>query len=331
MVKLVDVARAAGVSTATASRALNDNPVVAPESVRRVREAAERLGYRPNAVARSLRTRSSDVIALIIPDVGNNFCTAVTRGVEDVARAAGLSLLLCNSDEDSVKEAGYLRVVEAEKVAGLLLCPHEASADISALLREGVPVVAVDRRLDANVDSVTTTSFSGAHEATSHLLDQGWRSPACCAGPEEIRTAIDRADGYRAAVTERGGEPLVARGTYDQAGGETATAALLEGINPPDALFVSNEQMALGALKAVQRRGLRPGIDIGIAAFDDTPWAPLIETPMTVVEQPAYDLGVQAATLLVERIRGLLPPETRHVVLPTRLVVRRSSLYLAPA
>lgn len=326
VVKIVDVAREAGVAPSTVSRALNNHPSVGPEYVERVRRAAERLGYRPNGVARNLRRQTTEIIALIVPDVGNHFCTAVTRGAEDVAREAGLSVLLCNSDEDPVKEAGYLEVVEGEKVAGVLLSPHDTHTDVSRLLAAGVPVVAIDRRLAGEIDSVTTDSRAGSFEATEHFYQQGWRRPGCCAGPEGIETAHWRLAGYQDAVAAAGGVPMSAHGSYDREGGAAAAAALLDSPEPPDALLVSNEQMALGVLAELRRRGLRPGDDIGILTFDDTPWAPLMTPPMTVIEQPAYDVGARAARMLVDRIRGEAPVGARHAVLPTRLVVRQSSL-----
>jgi len=326
VVKIVDVARAAGVSPATVSRALNNYPTVGPEYVKRVRAAAVELGYRPNSVARNLRRQKTDLLALIIPDVSNFFCTLITRGVEDVARAAGISVLLCNSDEDRAKEAKYLAVAEQERVAGVILSPHDESADISLLAAAGIPVVAIDRPLGARIDYVASDSYAGAVEATQHLLDQGWQRPGCCGGPEDVETARRRVAGYRAALKDSGVEPRVAIGAYDQEGGARAAGALLDRDDPPDALLVSNERMALGVLSELSTRGIRPGVDIGVLTFDDTPWAPLMTPPMTVIEQPAYEIGARAAQILIDRIRNGPDFEVRHVELPTRLIVRRSSL-----
>jgi len=326
VVKIVDVAKAAGVSPATVSRALNNYPTVGPEYVTRVRAAAVELGYRPNSVARNLRRQRTDLLALIIPDVGNFFCTLIARGVEDVASEAGLSVLLCNSDEDRAKEAKYLAVGVQERVAGVILSAHDESADISSLAAAGIPVVAIDRPLGPGVDYVASDSYAGAVEATQHLLDQGWQRPGCCGGPADVATAQRRVAGYRAALKDLDIEARVARGTYDHAGGVSAARVLLDRDDPPDALFISNEQMALGVLSELSTRGIRPGIDIGVLTFDDTPWAPLMTPPMTVIEQPAYEIGARAAQILIDRIRNGPDFEVRHVELPTRLIVRRSSL-----
>lgn len=325
MVTILDVAREAGVSPATVSRAFNNHPSVGPEYVRRVREAAKKLGYRPNQMASNLRKQTSNVIALIIPDVGNNFHTAIARGVEDVAQEAGLSVLLGNSDENGQKEARYLEVAESQRVAGVLLCPHDPNVDISRLTDADVPVVAIDRRLSTEVDSVTSSSYKGAYEVTVHLVEQGWKRPGCCAGPATIETARNRVAGYLDAMRDLGLVPLVVHRGYDRKSGAESAAAMLDGDDAPDAFFASNEQIALGVLQELRRRDLRPGTDVGMVTFDDTPWAPLIEPPMTVVEQPAYEIGAQAARMLNERLRSDSYIPARHVELSTRLIVRGSS------
>ncbi|GAA2239174.1 LacI family transcriptional regulator [Herbiconiux moechotypicola] len=350
MVKIGDVAREAGVSIATVSRALNNHPTVNPELVDRVREAADRLGYRPNGIARNLRRQSTDVLALVISDVSNPFFTAVTRGVEDVAQRNGYSVLLCNADEQPEKEATYLRVAEQEQVAGVIISPHSAGTDVSRLVAAGIPLTVIDRPLgpvagpregetrpDARgaFDSVMVESVGGARLATEHLLAAGWVRPGCITGPLDAATAEQRLAGYLAALgaAPREVQPLVARGPFRQAGGRAAAAELLDAAEPadrPDALFVANAPMALGVLEAVRERGLRVGIDLGMVVFDDAPWAPFIEPAMTVIAQPAYRIGERAAELLVARIRaaagaGPVPP-TAQELLTTDLVVRASSL-----
>ncbi|MDP3209172.1 MAG: LacI family DNA-binding transcriptional regulator, partial [Rhodoglobus sp.] len=188
MVKITEVASEARVSVATVSRALNGVSTVDPALVVRVLAAADKLGYRPNAIARGLRRRKTDVLALIISDVSNPFYTAVARGVEDVAQANGYSVLLCNADEDATKEARYLTVAEVEQVAGVILSPHNAATDVSRLQSSGVPLVVVDRPLAVAMDSVMVRSREAARTATRHLLDEGWSRPACITGPVDAAT-----------------------------------------------------------------------------------------------------------------------------------------------
>lgn len=326
MVKIGDVAREAGVSVATVSRALNDHPSVNPELVERVRLAAAKLGYRPNRVARSLRRQSTDVLALIISDVSNPFFTAITRGVEDVAQRNGFSVLLCNADENPEKEATYLRVAEQEQVAGVLLSPHSAGTDVSRLRDANIPLVVIDRPLDEEVDSVMVHSMQGARTATEHLIDEGWQRPSCITGPENAETARLRLEGYLSAIRSAGDrDEVFVHAPFRQHGGATAAAQLLDSDDPPDAFFVANAQMALGVLDELKRRGLRVGRDVGVITFDDAPWAPFISPPMSVIAQPAYDIGSQAAQLLAERVRGTAPTAVRRIVLSTSLIVRESS------
>ncbi len=192
MAKMIDVAREAGVSTATVSRVLNNHKKVDPALAERVLAVAERLAYRPNHIARSLRRQNTNVIAFIIPDVTNPFFTAITRGVEDAAQKSGYSVLLCNADENAEKEATYLRVAEQAQVAGVILSPHNSATEIADLRRAQIPVVVVDRPLTEDIDSVVVQSFDGARAATLHLLDAGWSRPACITGPADAATALER-------------------------------------------------------------------------------------------------------------------------------------------
>jgi LacI family transcriptional regulator len=326
MVKIGDVAREAGVSIATVSRTMNNRSSVDAELAARVREAADRLGYRPNGIARNLRRQSTDVIALVISDVSNPFFTAVTRGVEDVAQKNGYSVLLCNADEQPEKEATYLRVVEQEQAAGVIISPHSAATDVSRLVASRIPLAVIDRPLGGSFDSVMVDSTEGARRATAHLLAEGWQRPGCITGPLDAATAEQRLAGYRAALADAGvAHESVARAEFRQAGGRAAAAELLDAADPPDALFVANAPMALGVLEAVRQRALSIGTDLGVVVFDDAPWAPFVDPPMTVVAQPAYEIGARAATLLMDRIRATIPLEPRSIVLDAALEVRGSS------
>lgn len=329
MATISDVAASAGVSAATVSRALNGKSTVAPELVARVRKAADELGYHPNSLARSLRRQETAVLALIIADVENPFFTAIARGVEDVAQTAGYSVVLCNSDENSDKERRYLDVAIQEQVAGVLLSPSGATTDLELLRRRGTPVVAVDRPLD-DVDQVLVDTRQAAEEATCHLIAGGYRRIGCITGPAGIWTADARLSGYLRAV--RASEivddnDLARRTEYRAEGGRAAAMELMRLPEPPDALLVANSAQAIGVLEALAGHGARPGADVGVVAFDDVPWATLVDPPLTVVAQPAYELGAVAARMLLDRIalggRTPHPPEVR--TLEARLIERGSS------
>lgn len=326
MVKIIDVAREARTSVATVSRALNNHETVDPELVARVRAAAAKLGYQPNHVARNLRRRRTNMWMLIISDIEIAFFTSAARGVEDIAVKNGYSVVLCNADEDETKEAQYVDLAVSERAAGVIISPHSSHAPVERLTSAGIPVVVIDRRLDGPVDSVVADSRGGAHAATEHLLAQGWQRPACITGPKSAETAVLRRLGYEDAMRGAGIRTTrVVHRPFTIAGGREATAALLDRDRPPDALFVANAALGLGVLHELRARGLRPGTDLGLICFDDAPWAPFIDPPISVVAQPAYRIGEQAAQIMLARIaeQNMQP---RQVMLGTDLIIRESSL-----
>lgn len=329
MATISDVAARAGVSTATVSRALNGKSTVDPALAARVQAAATELGYHPNALARNLRRQETAVLALIISDVENPFFTAIARGVEDIAQTAGYSVVLCNSDENEEKERRYIDVALQERVAGVVLSPIGKSTNVDVLRERGTPVVAVDRPLvGVTGDQVLVDTRRAARVATEHLLANGYRRIGCVTGPDGVRTADDRLAGYRDALRGATGATaageLVRRAEYRATGARHATLELLGEAEPPDALLVANSTMAIGVLEALSSRGLRAGRDVGVVAFDDAPWTTLIDPPLTVVAQPAYEIGTVAAKLLLARISGGSCERTA-TVLEARLVERASS------
>ncbi|MET9264097.1 LacI family DNA-binding transcriptional regulator [Amycolatopsis sp. NPDC004079] len=323
MATISDVAARAGVSTATVSRTLNGKSTVDPELAARVLEAAEELGYHPNGLARNLRRQETAVLALIISDVENPFFTSIARGVEDLAQVSGYSVVLCNSDENEDKERRYLDVALQERVAGVLLSPTGPTTNVTRLRRLGTPVVAVDRPLPGtDGDQVLVDTRRAARQATRHLVANGYRQVACLTGPSGVRTADDRLAGYFDAVGEE--NAVYRRAEYRAEGARRAAGDLLDQPTPPDALLVANSTMAIGVLEALAERSLRAGRDIGIVSFDDAPWTTLIDPPLTVVAQPAYEIGRVAAQLLLARIAD----STREPVTTTldaQLIDRQSS------
>ncbi len=328
MATISDVAARAGVSTATVSRALNGKSTVDPVLAARVARAVEELGYTPNGLARSLRRRETAVLALIISDVENPFFTAIARGVEDTAQAAGYSVMLCNSDENAAKERRYLEVAAQERLAGVIMSPTTARSDVDQLATHRTPIVTVDRRLSTECDSVLVDSRAAAREAVLHLASQGYRRIGCIAGPPGVTTADDRLDGYRdglRAAKQKYAARMVRRCEFREAGGHAAAIQLLSRPDPPDALLVSSSTMAVGVLQALAALKLRSGRDVGIVSFDDAPWTTLIEPGLTVVAQPAYAMGQLAARLLLDRLgdSGNRPAST--TTMAAQLIIRGSS------
>ncbi len=328
MPTISDVAARAGVSTATVSRALNGKATVDPELAARVRQAATELGYQPNGPARNLRRQEAAVVALIISDVENPFFTAIARGVEDVAHEVGYSVVLCNSDESAEKENRYIDIAIQERVAGVILSPSGPAAGVAKLAARGTAYVAVDRPLpDHDSDVVLVDTRLAAAQATAHLIAQGYDRIGCVTGPAGVRTADDRLAGYRDALRtakRRTSTRLVRRSEYKAAGAHRVALDLLSQPEPPDALLVANNAMVVGVLQALQELGRRPGRDVGVVAFDDAPWAELLDPPLTVVAQPAYEIGTEAARLLLARIADNTRPPT-VTTLGARLIERASS------
>ncbi|MFG1815140.1 LacI family DNA-binding transcriptional regulator [Kribbella sp. NPDC049174] len=328
MATISDVAARAGVSTATVSRALNGKSTVDRDLVARVRKAADELGYQPNGPARNLRRQEAAVVALIISDVENPFFTAIARGVEDVAHEVGYSVVLCNSDENAEKENRYIDIAIQERVAGVILSPSGTTTSVAKLAGRGTAYVAVDRPLPGqDSDVVLVDTRLAARQATTHLVAQGYERIGCITGPSGVRTADDRLAGYRDALRaakHRGSPRLVRRTEYKAAGARRAALELLRQSEPPNALLIANSAMAVGVLQALQELQIRPGRDVGLVAFDDAPWAELVDPPLSVVAQPAYEIGAVAARLLLARIADNTRPPTT-TTLGARLQERASS------
>jgi LacI family transcriptional regulator len=334
MATIQQVAQHAQVSAATVSRVLNSNGNVHPDLVRRVRTAVEALSYKPNSVARNLRRSESSLWAVIVSDIGNPFFTSMVRGVEDAAQGSGYSVVLCNSDENPAKEAGYIAAAAAERMAGVVICPASTpDTDVTPLLDLGIPVVAVDRRLGrAAVDTVLVDNERAAEEATDHLVDMGYRRIACITGPRQAMTARERLTGYQRALQRRGQDlqpPLVRYADFRERGGYEAMASLLADV-PPDAVFVANNLMTVGALECLIHHGVGVPREVGIVGFDEIPWADLVRPSLSTVAQPTYEMGKIAGQLLTNR-RASPDGSCETVILHTTLKVRASSTPRATA
>lgn len=329
MTTIYDVARHAGVSAATVSRVLNGRSTVDAALAERVLAAVADLGYRRNAVARNLRKRQTSLWAVIISDVENPFFTSMVRGVEDVASAAGYSVVLCNSDENPEKESNYIAAALSERMAGVIISPSSLRVeDVNLLLDSGCPVVVVDRELKGvKGDSVLVDNEHGAEAATAHLIDQGYERVACITGPRRVATATQRLRGYRKALKTAGqpvDDSLIRVADFRERGGHDAMASLLDEGAAPDAVFATNNLMTVGALECLAERGLAIPTDVAVVGFDEIPWADLVRPSLTTVAQPTYEEGRAAAELLTQRITDPTRKPER-LILKTELRVRASS------
>ena len=326
---ITDVAKLAGVSPVTVSRVINDAPLVNLKTRARVEQAIRELGYVPNVAAASLRSKRTRSLALILPDVTNTFWTTVARGVEDTAQSRGYSVFLCNTDEDLAKQARYLEFVASQRVDGVVIAPCGRDAGNLARLRDrDIPTVIVDRCIDGwETDTVLGDSLSGAYALVKHLIGLGHRRIAIISGPHNTSTAEDRVTGYCIALSEAGIAPdprLIQRGEYRTASGEELAYQLLDEQPRPTAIFAANNAISMGVIDAAAKRGLRIPQDLALVCFDDLPSISHLFPFLTVVVQPVYEMGVNAAQLLLSRLDAAAPLDPRHIILPTCMIVRHS-------
>jgi LacI family transcriptional regulator len=320
-----DVARLAGVSPATVSRYLKGVPVRAED---RVRDAIAALEFRPNAVARSLKSGATMTVGLVIPDVTNPFFAAVVKGVESVAREAGYTTSLFNTDE-SLEREGELVEILADRVDGLILAPVNEDDPVPARTRgRGVPTVFVDRDVPGSAfDAVLIDNHGGGRAAATHLLELGHERLGIVSGPLESTPGRGRFQGFAEAVREAGlelGPGYVQQGDFRTQGGYQAMLRLLGLAQPPTGAFVCNNLMAIGALRAVREVGVRVPEQLSIVGFDDLDVGDLLAPPLTVIDRPMEEQGVLAMRLLLSRLDRTYDGAPRQIVLETRLLARGS-------
>jgi DNA-binding LacI/PurR family transcriptional regulator len=324
-----DVAAHAAVSVATVSAVINKNKYVSPELVQRVHASIAILGYQRNSFARGLKTQLSHCIGLIVPDIANPFYTNIARGAEDVAHAYNYSLILGNTDEDPEKEQKYLQLLESKQADGLIIAITDHSyAYLQTLPIQNLALVSIDRSLfDLGIDTVMVENKEGMRTAIEHLIALGHRRIGLLTGARGIAPTEERLLGYVEALETHNipvdpGLIVTTRARVD--GGERGALQLLTNPDRPTALFTMDGTMVVGALQTIERLGLRCPEDIAIASFDDFVWASVLRPKLTVVDQPTYEIGQQAARLLFNKLqnRERTPQEIR---LPTRLIVRESS------
>lgn len=306
---IYDVARESGVSAFTVSAVINNKSHVSKKLRERVEAAIQKLNYRPNLLARSLAKRKTHTIGMIVPDIVNPFFPMVVRGAEDAAQKNGYNLLLCNSDDNLEKEESALELLLSKRVDGILLTKavKDFRPSLQQMIKEvNVPIVLVMRTSPkVSQDAVITDDYQGAYEAVCHLARSGRRRIGLMGGPMKVSNGKARWQGFNDALAAGGltCEPeLVIEGDYRIESGYRGGHLLLS--HRPDGIYVANYLMTVGLLKAAEEMGLRCPEDFGLVSFDDYPWLGIFRPKLTTVELPKYQLGYQAAELLLERIGG---------------------------
>ncbi len=329
-----DVARLAGVSSATVSYVINDGPRPVSEETRaKVLRAIEQLGYQPNVMAQSLRRQRTNTVGLVFTTIERHlthpyFVDLLTSIGEECARH-GLNMLLSPCADRALEQSIYERMVGGRQVAGIIVTGvRHDDARIAYLSAEAFPFVVLGRpeHDDGDFPYIDVDGARGTDEAVQHLVDLGWQRIACIGLSAELVCADDRLAGYRRALERNGlayDSRLVANVHTTEAAGHQAMARFLALDEPPDAVLACSDELALGAMNAAQEQGLVVGQDIGVIGFDDIPSAAYCRPPLTTIRQPMYEIGTRLCRMLIQIIEGE-EPEERQVILPPTLVVRES-------
>ncbi|MDH6591397.1 LacI family transcriptional regulator [Variovorax sp. TBS-050B] len=337
MATIKDVALRAGVSVTTVSHVVNDTRHVSAKGRERVEQAIRELGYVPNAMARSLKSNTTSTLGMLIPNSSNPYFAEIVRIVEDRCFGAGYTLVLCNTDDEPRRQSVYLQVLAERRIDGLIVVSTGAGEDdslVTQLHGLRIPTVLVDREIaDPACDLVETAHMQGGLLAVRHLLSLGHRRIACIGGPVGVMPSEQRIEGWRMALAEAGAssqpqgagaDALLWRGGFTSQGGYEAMHAILRTEQAPSAVFVCNDLMAIGALRAAHESGVHVPDDLSIVGFDDIELSAYTSPPLTTVAQPKERIGALAVDMLLERVGGKRR-DARKVVLQPELRVRAST------
>lgn len=323
-----DVARIARVSISTVSLVLNDKPGVSEETKIRVLGVVEKLNYLPSSIARSLVTKRTISIGLVVPDISDIFYAQLGKIIQNTVSRKRYSMILCNSENNPEKEAAYLDFLKDKRVDGIIMVPG-SSTNSTKVEQIDVPVVFVDRYMKGvDISYVGVDNETGGYEATKHLIKLGHERIGCICGPEGASSSEDRIAGYKKALAESGielDEVLLRKSDWTIEKGFFATKELLSLKATPTAIFTTSDICAIGVFDALAREGLKIPEDIAVVGFDDIKFAPYLKVPLTTVRQPIEDLGKISAKWLLEKLSSKKKSSSQKVVLNTKLIVRESS------
>lgn len=323
-----DIARLADVSTATVSKVVNGKDEKISAATRmRVIKIIEDVGYVPNRIASSMVTKKTKTLGLIIPDIANPFFPELARGAEDLANKEGYTLILCNSDNSLEKEDAYIDMLQEKMVDGIIFTASSSRTEVSsALKRVRIPVITVDRDIDGlkSQKKIVVDNEVGAYEAVTHMIDRGYKRIYHISGPMTSKPAQQRYKGYLRAHEEKGLNPFenhLLSGTYTGDWGFKSVEKLISQKAQFDGIFCGNDLIALGALKALHSQNIKVPERVGLVGYDDIYMAQMVTPELTTVNQPNYEMGYQAAQMLVGMIQGKTVKSNKDA-LKTKLVVR---------
>lgn len=327
-----DIARLAGVSVSTVSAVVNNKPVVSPKLRSKVQQAIEAVNFHPHQGARGLRMRRTYLIGMVVLDATNPFFMDVMRGVEDEVRRKSYDLMVCNSNDQIETEMRHLNALYAHRVDGLLIAPCDSFAAREILVGSHPPLVFLDIvPIGAKVSSVVTNNLDATHEAIRYLVNLGHQKIAVIAGRHVLSSSLDRLEGYRKAMRESNlpvREEYLGQGDSHIESGYQCAMKLLRSLDPPTAIFALNNRMLLGVLRSMRELEVPCPACVSVMGFDDSDWATVFNPSITTIAQPAYEVGQEAAGLLLESIRATeegAVVEPRQIILKSSLRIREST------
>ncbi|OGP90789.1 MAG: hypothetical protein A2156_11030 [Deltaproteobacteria bacterium RBG_16_48_10] len=333
MPTIKDVAKQVGVSTATVSHVINNTRFVSAELKQRVLKAIRDLGYHPNAIARSLVKRKTHTIGILISDILNPFYTAIVRRIEDVTYKSGYSVMLCNTDEDPEKEILYIQMLLEKRIDGLIISTafQDGTHPLLSQLK-AISLVTIVRRIKGVAsDAIFGDNMGGAYQAIDHLIRLGHRKIGIVSGPTGLSSGAERLEGYKKALEDHRTpieDQWVKIGDFKRESGYSLTKEMFQRDPLPTALFVVNNQMAIGALQALNELKIRIPKDISLISFDDMEWYSFLDPPLTTVEHSPYLIGKTAGEMVLQRISNKRK-SPKKVVLPSHLIIRASTAHVA--
>jgi DNA-binding LacI/PurR family transcriptional regulator len=326
-VSIKDIAREAGVSHSTVSRALSNSSLVKAETKERISQLAKEMGYTPNTVARSLVRRRTETLGLVVSTVADPFAAEVVRGIEETAFDNGFSVLLCESSNNRDREIAAVRMLREKRVDGIVVSASTVGDFYMPLLDElDIPIVLVNREQGTEYTySIATDDIHGGALAVTYLLRLGHRRIGVITGPVQSQSSHNRLQAYRQTIEELGipfDSQLIVPGDGKADGGHSGADCLLDASYPPTAVFCYNDLTAIGTIRAIKNRGLRVPDDVSVIGFDDIPFAEYIDPPLTTVRQHRYTMGGLATEMILALLNGKSPEA--NIYLKGDLIVRES-------
>ncbi len=334
-----DIAKKLNLSPSTVSRALKNNPVISELTRKQVKHVAEEMGYRPNIPASNFRTRRTNSIGVIVPLINRHFFSSVISGIEDVAYSRGFAVTISQSNDNLDKECKIAQTMFANRVDGVIVSigMGTTSTDHLKLFAEkNIPLVFFDRVVDEiSAHKIVVDDYGGALKVTEHLISQGSKTVAHIGGPLNLKIYKDRLKGYTDALIAAGfkyDESLVINGKLTFEDGTTAIKRIMDGSKIPDAIFCANDTTALSVIVYLKQMGIKVPEDIAVMGFSNEPFSEFVSPSISTVVQPGFLMGQKAAQLIIHQIlHKNIHPDYKTIIMPTKLIIRESSLRIKEA